>query len=381
MLDDSYIGTEPTETPTPGDDERDLIAEAAAAAGIRIIGVTRSGTFDVATPADGEVEAQDENEDRGEGSVAEEDAAEPRYVPESESRFVMPLEDWSHVTDRFGAARGHGYTHGGIDLAMRGLAASPVYAACSGSVASSGYSHTYGNHVVVNCGEGWSTLYAHFSETYVTRGEQVTPADVLGRTGNSGFSTGEHLHFEIIYQGTRVNPENYLDFKIPAGTPLSSGPIFPGRDENVPAQGSGRNSAPSGGTGNTYDSGGSGTGSGSTGSGSTGSGSTGSGSTGSGSTGSGSTGSGSTGSGSTGSGSTGPGSTTAPPTATPSPTHTPTITPTPTNTPIPTATPPPPQPTKTPTPPRPTPRPTATPTPTPTLVPPTPTPTQPPTAF
>jgi cell division septation protein DedD len=149
--------------------------------------------------------------------------------------FTMPLAEWSYVTDRYGADRGIGFIHGGIDLAVEGLENSPVYASCRGTVQTSEYSGSYGNHVVVDCGDEWATLYAHLSSVEVTTGDEVTDETVLGRTGSSGFSTGEHLHFEIILDGKRVNPEHYLDFKIPPGTPLSSGPLyFPGWDEDGP---------------------------------------------------------------------------------------------------------------------------------------------------
>ncbi|PFG72933.1 peptidase M23-like protein [Tepidiforma thermophila] len=146
------------------------------------------------------------------------------------SRFQLPLRAWSRVTDRYGATnRGPGRIHGGIDLALEGLSRSPVYSACTGTVATTDYSSAYGYHVIVDCGDGWSTLYAHLSQVLVKPGEAVNNDVVLGITGSSGFSTGEHLHFEIRWQDTPVNPEDYLDFKIPPGTPLSDGPLwFPG---------------------------------------------------------------------------------------------------------------------------------------------------------
>ena len=139
------------------------------------------------------------------------------------SRFVMPLRAWGTFTDRYGAPRGGGLVHGGIDLALEGHL--PVLASCAGIV-STNYTGTYGYHVTIDCGEGWATLYAHLSEILVKDGQRVVQNGVIGLTGTTGFSTGEHLHFEIHYYGGRVNPEYYLDFKIPPGTPLSSGPII-----------------------------------------------------------------------------------------------------------------------------------------------------------
>lgn len=165
----------------------------------------------------------------GEGSIAA--PLTPIAGPAvTDGRFAMPLAAWSHPTDRYGAPRGYGYIHGGIDLAVDGLEYSPVYAACDGEVDTMEYRSSYGLHVVVDCGDAWATLYAHLSDASVAAGDRVVKGvTVLGHTGTSGFSTGEHLHFEIIYDGTRVNPEHYLDFKIPPGTPLSNGPIwFPG---------------------------------------------------------------------------------------------------------------------------------------------------------
>lgn len=150
--------------------------------------------------------------------------------------FTMPLRAFSHWTDRFGAPRGGRFIHGGIDLAVEGMEGSRVYSACPGTVSSAEYSRSYGYYVVVDCGNAWATLYAHLSQINVEVGQVATAVTVLGITGSSGFSTGEHLHFEIIYNGTRTNPENYLDFGIPPGTPLSNGPLW------FPSSGSGSGS-------------------------------------------------------------------------------------------------------------------------------------------
>lgn len=168
-----------------------------------------------------------DDEAAGEGAVAA-SGADGSIEPFGDGTpiFTMPLRAFSHWTDRFGAARGGGFIHGGIDLAVEGMEGSRVYSACAGTVSTAEYSRSYGYYVVVDCGNAWATLYAHLSLINVEVGQAATAVTVLGITGTSGFSTGEHLHFEIIYDGTRTNPENYLDFGIPPGTPLSNGPLW-----------------------------------------------------------------------------------------------------------------------------------------------------------
>jgi murein DD-endopeptidase MepM/ murein hydrolase activator NlpD len=191
----------PTAAPRPGDDDATLV-----------------------------VPHVDTSEDAGEGAVAAAGATGGvSPVAGGTPVFTMPLREFSHWTDRFGAARGNGYIHGGIDLAVEGLEGSRVYSACPGTVSAAEYSYGYGYYVVVDCGGGWATLYAHLSQINVEVGQEAVAVTVLGITGSSGFSTGEHLHFEIIYDGNRTNPEDYLEFGIPPGTPLSNGPLwFPG---------------------------------------------------------------------------------------------------------------------------------------------------------
>src|SRR6185436_5372437 len=112
---------------------------------------------------------------------------------------------WSKVTDRYGARnRGPGLIHGGIDLALDGVSHANVYSACTGTVSDTSYSSAYGNHILVDCGDGWSTLYGHLSDTLAKVGDPVNNDVVVGISGSTGFSTGEHLHFEIRWLGTPV---------------------------------------------------------------------------------------------------------------------------------------------------------------------------------
>lgn len=208
-----------------------------------------SGDRAISTPQPASAENEDPAGDGGgigpvadddgslaEGAVPEDEAADRELELEEPGRFQLPLRAWSHQTDRFGAPRGRGWVHGGIDLALDGMPNSAIYAACVGTVSTAEYSYGYGNYVIVDCGDDWETLYAHLSEIHVEPGDAVDNDSVLGLTGSSGFSTGEHLHFEIIHEGVRRNPEHYLDFGIPEDAPLSTGPIwFPGSGAGGPS--------------------------------------------------------------------------------------------------------------------------------------------------
>ena len=68
----------------------------------------------------------------------------------------------------------------------------------------------YGNVVVINHGNGWQTLYGHLSAIYVNCGQSVWQTNIIGAIGNTGNSSGSHLHFELMYNGAKVNPHDYL---------------------------------------------------------------------------------------------------------------------------------------------------------------------------
>ncbi|MCX6050478.1 MAG: LysM peptidoglycan-binding domain-containing M23 family metallopeptidase [Chloroflexi bacterium] len=102
--------------------------------------------------------------------------------------------------------------HPAVDISS--WTGNPVKAADSGYVAlaSSGGSWNtgYGNYIIIDHGNGFTTLYAHLSSVFVKPGENVARGEQIGLVGNTGHSTGPHLHFEIRYQGVQRNPSTYL---------------------------------------------------------------------------------------------------------------------------------------------------------------------------
>ncbi len=102
-----------------------------------------------------------------------------------------------------------GANHPAIDIA--GNAGNQVWASDNGVIVYAGWSnYGYGNLIVIDHGNGWQTLYAHMNSINVGCGQSVGQRQVIGGLGNTGNSSGAHLHFEIIYLGTKVNPWNFL---------------------------------------------------------------------------------------------------------------------------------------------------------------------------
>lgn len=99
--------------------------------------------------------------------------------------------------------------HGGIDFPVR--TGSNIYAAASGRVILVQHlTYSYGYYVVIDHGNGLSTLYAHNSSIKVSVGQKVSSGQVIAKSGSTGNSTGPHCHFEVRVNGNRVNPLNYL---------------------------------------------------------------------------------------------------------------------------------------------------------------------------
>jgi len=98
--------------------------------------------------------------------------------------------------------------HKGIDYAS--ATGTPIYAAEAGTVTTSGYGPSTGNWIVINHGGGLLTYYMHCSALYVRVGEQVSKGQNIAAVGSTGDSTGPHVHFQVMENGTAVNPLKYL---------------------------------------------------------------------------------------------------------------------------------------------------------------------------
>ncbi|HNB50807.1 MAG TPA: M23 family metallopeptidase [Anaerolineales bacterium] len=99
--------------------------------------------------------------------------------------------------------------HRGIDIA--GSLGNPVFAIDAGVVVYAGWSNLgYGSLVVLDHGNGWQSLYAHLSSIYVSCGQSIFQAASIGAVGSTGNSSGPHLHFELIFNGAKVNPLDYI---------------------------------------------------------------------------------------------------------------------------------------------------------------------------
>jgi murein DD-endopeptidase MepM/ murein hydrolase activator NlpD len=103
----------------------------------------------------------------------------------------------------------HLFEHSGMDYGTPW--GTPLRAVESGYVAKAAYgTKWYGNYIMIIHNNNLSTLYAHLSSISVEADQYVTKGEIIGATGNSGFSSGPHLHFEVRYNGIPVNPLNYL---------------------------------------------------------------------------------------------------------------------------------------------------------------------------
>lgn len=119
--------------------------------------------------------------------------------------FAQPLRGYQ-FTQKF-----HQF-HPGVDLAAD--IGDPVYAADSGVVVFDGWNpYGYGNLLVLDHGNGWRTYYGHLSRIVAGCGDRVSRGEIIAEVGNTGNSTGPHLHFEILRFGIAVNPEGYLKFR------------------------------------------------------------------------------------------------------------------------------------------------------------------------
>jgi len=137
------------------------------------------------------------------------------FIPDAKPQNIIAAFMWPvssrRITSSFGwrvhPIRGGRHFHSGIDI---GVVFAPVRASKYGKVTYAGWMGGYGNAVVIAHPGGHKTLYGHLSRIYVRRGQYVKQGQGIAQSGNSGLSSGPHLHFEIIRNGNTVNPRKYL---------------------------------------------------------------------------------------------------------------------------------------------------------------------------
>ncbi len=129
---------------------------------------------------------------------------------ESES-FYWPCKSTKTITCYYGWRElwGKQNLHRGIDIGAR---YANVYASKGGIVITAEYSSSYGYYMIIAHANGIQTLYAHLSKMNYGVGDSVKGGQIIGVSGNSGWSTGPHLHFEILVNGSNINPLSYKKF-------------------------------------------------------------------------------------------------------------------------------------------------------------------------
>ena len=144
----------------------------------------------------------------------EEQRRQNNITIDSETSYLWPLPGYYRLSSLFGyrihPITGEAHSHTGIDIPAPGN--TPILACKSGQVVTSAYHYSYGNYVVIDHGNGNSTLYAHMSSRAVSEGDMVTQGQTIGYVGTTGSSTGNHLHFELWLNSSsssRVNPVAY----------------------------------------------------------------------------------------------------------------------------------------------------------------------------
>lgn len=131
------------------------------------------------------------------------------------SSIPVGLPHNGRITSRYGYRR-NPFTnrgrelHSGVDF--KGRVGQPVKVTANGRVSYAGYMGNYGYVVMVKHSDGYETRYAHLSKLRVKKGDYIQVGETVGLLGNTGRSTGPHLHYEILLRGKKINPQNYFYF-------------------------------------------------------------------------------------------------------------------------------------------------------------------------
>lgn len=132
----------------------------------------------------------------------------PLQLKFSDSNYASPIDKPKVITSRFGWRRGR--PHNGIDIDLE--TGDSVYAVLGGIVRFAKNSRGHGKTIIIRHFNGLETTYAHLSKHLVKANDTVKKGQVIAKGGNSGRSSGSHLHFVISYKGQQINPEYLFDF-------------------------------------------------------------------------------------------------------------------------------------------------------------------------
>lgn len=127
----------------------------------------------------------------------------------ADGEYMWPLPvGQGYISCTYGGKDPGGRPHYALDIAI--AYGTPIYAANDGTVLTATWHSSYGYYIVIDHGNGISTLYAHCSSLKVSAGQTVKKGQTIGGVGSTGYSTGNHLHFEVRVGGVRTNPLNYV---------------------------------------------------------------------------------------------------------------------------------------------------------------------------
>lgn len=152
------------------------------------------------------VEKEIINEEIIENPVTEIIVKGTKEVPKTVATGIFLMPTRGRISSRYGMRWGR--MHNGLDIAAK--TGTPINAADGGKVVYAGYKGAFGNLVEIDHGNGYKTRYAHASKIHVKVGDKVYKGQHIANVGNTGRSTGSHLHFEVLKNGRNVNPSSFV---------------------------------------------------------------------------------------------------------------------------------------------------------------------------
>ena len=174
----------------------------------------KAGEIDDARGNQTEYKEQLEQQEKLLNQIEEEiaKAANPDQYTGTITGFVWPCPGYTRISSYFGPrpqpVPGASTNHKGVDMAAP--YGTDILASASGTVTTSTHSNSAGNYIVIAHGNGISTVYMHCSALLVSVGDNVEQGEIIARVGSTGYSSGNHLHFGVIKNGTYVDPLGYI---------------------------------------------------------------------------------------------------------------------------------------------------------------------------